>query len=45
MASGDAADELGVGKHTLGFRFWRVLVRFVAPAGVVLFFLHSLGVW
>jgi NSS family neurotransmitter:Na+ symporter len=45
MASGDTADELGVGEQTGGYRLWRVLVRFVAPAGVILFFLHSLGVW
>ena len=45
MASGETADELGVGEKTAGYRLWRVLVRFIAPAGVVLFFLHSLGVW
>ena len=45
MNSADTADELGVGQRTPGYRLWRVLVRFVAPAGVILFFLHSLGVW
>jgi NSS family neurotransmitter:Na+ symporter len=45
MASADTADELNVGEHTPGYRLWRVLVRFVAPAGVILFFLHSLGIF
>ncbi len=45
MTSGETADELGVGEKTVGYRLWRVLVRFIAPAGVILFFLHSLGVW
>ena len=44
MASADTADELGVRRTDRGYRLWRVLVRFVAPAGVILFFLHSLGV-
>lgn len=43
MSSADTADELGVSDRGFGFRLWRLLVRFVAPAGVVLFFLHSLG--
>jgi len=45
MSSTDTADELGVGKQTASYRLWRVLVRFVAPAGVILFFLHSLSVF
>jgi len=45
MSSTDTADELGVGNQTASYRLWRVLVRFVAPAGVILFFLHSLGVF
>jgi NSS family neurotransmitter:Na+ symporter len=43
MSSADTADELGVSDRGFSFRLWRLLVRFVAPAGVVLFFLHSLG--
>jgi len=43
MSSKDTADELGVGEGGL-FKLWRLLVRFIAPAGVILFFLHSLGV-
>jgi len=43
MSSKDTAEELGAGNGA-AFKFWLVLVRFVAPAGVILFFLHSLGV-
>jgi NSS family neurotransmitter:Na+ symporter len=43
MKSKDTAEELGVGEGGL-YKFWRLLVRFIAPAGVMLFFLHSLGV-
>ena len=44
MSGKDTADELGVAQSSSLFGLWRVLVRFVAPAGVVAFFLHSLGV-
>jgi NSS family neurotransmitter:Na+ symporter len=37
-----AADELAIGDGA-GFKIWRFVVRFVSPAGVILFFLHSLG--
>jgi NSS family neurotransmitter:Na+ symporter len=43
MSSKDTADELGVG-DTGAFQLWRILVRYISPAGVVLFFLHTLGV-
>lgn len=43
MSSKDTADELGLAVDSGMYKFWRVLVRFIAPAGVVLFFLHSLG--
>ncbi len=43
MNSKDTAEELGVGEGAL-FKLWGLLVRFIAPAGVMLFFLHSLGV-
>jgi len=43
MNSRDAAEELGLDEAGL-YRVWRFLVRLVAPAGVSLFFLHSLGV-
>lgn len=43
MSSKDTADELGVGDG-VAFKAWRILVRFVSPAGVVLFFLHTFGV-
>lgn len=43
MRSDAVADELGMRSDSAMFGFWRLLVRFVAPAGVVLFFLHSLG--
>jgi len=43
MKRKDTAEELGVGEGGL-YKFWRLLVRFIAPAGVMLFFLHSLGV-
>jgi len=44
MSSKDTADELGLAETGV-YRLWRLLVRFVAPAGVILFFLHSLGVF
>ena len=43
MSPAHSADELG-GGQSAAFRFWRFLVRYVSPAGVILFFLHSLGV-
>jgi len=43
MRGKDTADELGAGSDA-AFKLWRFLVRFVSPAGVILFFLHSLGV-
>ena len=44
MQRDDTAAELGVAQRGL-FNLWLVLVRFIAPAGVVLFFLHSLGLF
>ena len=44
MTGEDTADELATTARSGGYRVWRMLVRFVAPAGVILFFLHSLGV-
>lgn len=44
MRDPDAADELRMGTG-VPYRAWRVLVRFISPAGVILFFLHSLGVY
>lgn len=44
MKRADTADELNVGEDTLRYGLWRVLVRFIAPAGVILFFIHSLGI-
>lgn len=43
MSSEDTADELSLSAHSGAYRLWRILVRFVAPTGVILFFLHSLG--
>jgi len=43
MSGKDTADELHT-TQTGWYSLWRVLVRFIAPAGVILFFLHSLGV-
>jgi NSS family neurotransmitter:Na+ symporter len=45
MTSRDTADELGLAERGPAFMIWRLLVRFVAPAGVLMFFLHSLGVF
>jgi NSS family neurotransmitter:Na+ symporter len=43
MSRKDTVDELAVGDGML-FSVWRFLVRYVSPLGVVIFFLHSLGV-
>lgn len=37
-------DELGTSNGALVYRVWRVLIRWIAPAGVVLVFLHAIGV-
>jgi NSS family neurotransmitter:Na+ symporter len=42
MKEKDTADELKL-KSEWQYKLWRFLVRFVSPAGVVLFFLHTLG--
>lgn len=42
MSSEDTAEELAIGESGM-YKVWRVLVRYISPAGVVLFFLHSLG--
>lgn len=43
MARASSLEELELGDHGL-YRAWRFLVRWVAPAGVALVFLHALGV-
>lgn len=39
-----SADELDVGTGLL-YRAWRFLTRYVAPVGVILIFLHAIGVF
>jgi NSS family neurotransmitter:Na+ symporter len=43
MCQNSSADELG---HDAGYsyRIWRFLSRYVAPVGVILVFLHAIGV-
>jgi NSS family neurotransmitter:Na+ symporter len=36
-------DELGASNGALLYRLWRVLIRWVAPAGVILVFLNAIG--
>jgi NSS family neurotransmitter:Na+ symporter len=43
MRRASSEDELGLRGSSLAFRAWWVLVRFVAPACVVLVFLHAIG--
>jgi NSS family neurotransmitter:Na+ symporter len=43
MTRSDSADELGVGEGT-GYQLWRILVRYISPAAVLVMFLHTLGV-
>lgn len=38
-----SAEEFGLGPASLIYRVWRLLIRFVAPAGVMLVFLHAIG--
>jgi len=44
MSVNVTADELKL-KSNWGYSLWRFIIRFVSPAGVVLFFLHTLGVF
>ncbi|MCP5144058.1 MAG: sodium-dependent transporter [Gammaproteobacteria bacterium] len=43
MSRASSSDELRM-QSTLGYSVWRVLTRYVAPAGVVLVFLNALGI-
>jgi NSS family neurotransmitter:Na+ symporter len=43
MRRASTEDELGLPGGSLAYRAWRLLVRYVAPAGVVLVFLHAIG--
>ena len=42
MARHSSIDELGIG-NGIGYRVWRFLLRFVAPAGVLAIFLNAFG--
>ncbi|MDE0411367.1 MAG: sodium-dependent transporter [Gammaproteobacteria bacterium] len=44
MSENSSRDELGM-KHPFVYGLWRMLARYVAPAGMVLVFLHVLGVF
>jgi NSS family neurotransmitter:Na+ symporter len=43
MRRASVLDELRFGPGALAFRAWYLLVRYVAPAGVILVFLHAIG--
>ncbi|MBT8420673.1 MAG: sodium-dependent transporter [Gammaproteobacteria bacterium] len=43
MARSSTCEELGMDDY-LGYKFWRFLVRYVAPVGIGLVILHSLGI-
>jgi len=36
-------DELRMGADSVLYRQWRLLIRYVAPAGVAFVFLHAIG--
>ncbi len=42
MREGSVKDELALGNH-LGFTVWHFLVRYIAPAGVIVVFLNAIG--
>ena len=42
MSEKDTTDELRLGANWQ-YKLWRFLVRFISPAGVILFFLHTIG--
>ncbi|MEJ2213417.1 MAG: sodium-dependent transporter [Gammaproteobacteria bacterium] len=44
MHEKDTAEELNL-KADWQYKLWRFLVRFVSPAGVILFFLHTIGLF
>ena len=44
MREKDTAEELNL-KADWQYKLWRFLVRFVSPAGVILFFLHTIGLF
>jgi NSS family neurotransmitter:Na+ symporter len=44
LRPGAARDELGASDGALVYRLWRLLIRWIAPACVVLVFLHAIGV-
>ena len=43
MRDADVREELAI-VNKLGYRLWRVLVRYVTPVGVVIVFLNAIGV-
>lgn len=43
MRRASVLDELRFGPGALAYRAWSLLVRYVAPAGVILVFLHAIG--
>ena len=45
MRRASTEDELGLRSDGFAYRVWRVLVRFVAPVGVVVVFLHAIGLF
>ena len=44
MSEASSRDELRL-KHSCVYGLWRLLARYVAPAGVILIFLHVLGIF
>lgn len=43
MSKQSSADELGMGEG-LAYNSWRIIVRYIAPFGVILIFLHQIGI-
>jgi NSS family neurotransmitter:Na+ symporter len=43
MSRQSSEDELGLGPNSVWYRGWLLLIRFIAPAAVILVFFHAIG--
>ena len=42
MARQSTIDELGL-SDSIAYKIWRFVVRYIAPLGVIIIFLHTMG--
>jgi SNF family Na+-dependent transporter len=42
MSRSSTIDELGVGDKNI-YKIWRFIVRYIAPLGVIIIFLNTMG--